>query len=232
MNSINTAIDYAASKDVIVTTFDRFLENENVKFGAGYDSLADGRACGEVIKGIDDGEEHVVFELMGPLNDPNGIARRDGFHEIVDPLTNLKIVQIPTDWSTEKALSGMQNALQKYPDVWAIYDASDHMDASVDTALQEKGLLKKVGETGHVFRVSLGGGVAGYESSTKGFIDVLMVIPMEQMGGPILESIVKLVNNEQLDDTRFYVPTFALNGSEVEANKDKIWGYLFKDVTR
>lgn len=232
MNTINTAIDYAASKNVIVTTFDRFLDNKNVKFGAGYDSLSDGKACGEVIKSIDDGKEHVVFELVGALNDPNGIARRDGFHSVVDSLTNLKVVQIPTDWSTEKALSGMQNALQKYPDVWAIYDASDHMDASVDTALQEKGLLKKVGEAGHVYRVSLGGGVAGYDSSIKGYIDTLMVIPMEQMGGPILESIVKLVKNETLTDTRKYVPTFALKGSDAEANKEKIWGYLFKDVTR
>jgi ABC-type sugar transport system substrate-binding protein len=147
---------------------------------------------------------------------------------VIDGEINLQVVQIQTDWDTEMALTGVQNALQKYPDVWAIYCASSHMDTSVVTALKEVGRLKKVGEEGHVHYVSLAGALPGYQHAIEGYIDMLMVIPLEAMGAPIVDAILKLHNGETLTETEYYCPTFPLNWDEVEANKDRIWGYVYQ----
>ncbi|HTY46392.1 MAG TPA: sugar ABC transporter substrate-binding protein [Methanomassiliicoccales archaeon] len=230
MNAIKTALDYANQKHVIVTLYDRFVDHPAVKFVGGYDSYKDGLKSGEAIKGFNDGKPHVVFELVGNLADTNALARRDGFHKVIDGEKNLKVVQIQTDWSTDKALAGMENSLQKYPDVWAIFNASSHMDGSITTALKEAGRLKKRGEPGHVILVSLGGEPPGMQTALDGYTDVFMVIPFDEMGAQIYDAIMKLANNESLSSNKYYCKTFPVMGSEVEKRKEEIFAWRYRDL--
>ena len=230
MNAIKTALDYAQQKKVIVTLYDRFVDHPAVKFVGGYDSYNDGVMSGEAIKGFNDGKEHVVFELVGNLADTNALARRDGFHKITDTLPNLKVVQIQTDWSTDKALSGMENALQKYPDVWAIFNASSHMDGSITTALKEAGRLKKRGEPGHVVLVSLGGEPPGMQTALDGYTDVFMVIPFDEMGGQVYDAIVKRASGQQPASDKYYCKTFPVKGEDVEKRKEEIFAWKYRDM--
>jgi ribose transport system substrate-binding protein len=229
-NTVQSALDYAAQKNVIVTTYDRFVDHPAVKFFGGYDSYSDGMASGQALKSYDDGKEHVVFELVGALSDTNALARRDGFHKVIDPLKNLKVVQILTDWATDKALSGMENALQKYPNVWAIFCASSHMDGSIGTALKEVGRLKKAGQVGHVLLVSIESGPPGLQMFMDGYTDVYMVIAMDTMGSKIYDAIMDLVNGKTLSDSKYYCRTFPVKWNEFDKRKAEIYEWKYKDL--
>jgi len=66
----------------------------------------------------------VILELVGNRADTNALDRSSGFNSVIGNHKNLKVVQLETDWNVEMALASLQNALQKYPDVWAIYVGS------------------------------------------------------------------------------------------------------------
>ena len=232
MNAIQTAIDYADSKGVIVTLYDRFVDNPKVKFTGGYDSYADGVLCANELLKFDDGKDHVVFEMVGNLADTNALARRDGFHSVIDSHTNLKIVQILTDWATDKALSGVQNALQKNPDVWGIFNASSHMDGSIQTALKEAGKLFKATEAGHVFWVSLGEEPPGPQIYKDGYVDVACPIPLDQMGVKIYEAIMKLIKGETLAANKFYCVTYPITQAQVGTEFDKMWANVYAEFMK
>lgn len=230
MNAIQTALDYAASKGVIVTLYDRFVDNENVAFTGGYDSYSDGVLCANELMKFDDGQDHIVFELVGNLSDTNALARRDGFHSVVDTYKNITVVQILTDWATDTALSGMQNALQKDPDVWGIFDASSHMDGSVLTALQEAGKAFKCGEEGHVYWVALGEEPPGPEVLKDGWKDVSCPIPFDEIGYQIYDAIMKLKNGETLDSDKYYCKTYAVHQEDISTMYDQMWPIVYADL--
>jgi len=229
MNAIQTALNYAAEKGVIVTLYDRFVDNPNVQFTGGYNSYTDGVLCANELLKFDDGQPHVVFELVGNLADTNALARRDGFHSVIDPHENLKVVQILTDWATDKALTGVKNALQKYPDVWGIYNASSHMDGSIQTALREAGKLYNYDEPGHVYWVSLGEEPPGPQIFKDGYVDVACDIPFDTMGEQIYKAIMKLYAGEELVSDKFFCKTWAIHQDEIDEKYDQMWAIRFAD---
>ena len=230
MNTVKTAFDYAAQKNVMVVTYDRFVDDPAVTFFGGYDSYSAGVASGEALKSLNDGKAHVVFELVGALADTNALGRRDGFAKIIDPIKNLKVVQVMTDWGIDKALSGMENALQKYPNVWAIFDASSHMDGSIATALEEVGKLKKVGQSGHVILVSIESGPPGLQMLRDGYTDVYMVIGMDQMGSKMYDAIMDFAKGKTLSDSKFYCPTFPVTSKQYERRKGDIYEWKYREL--
>ncbi len=220
MNAIQSALDYADSKDTIVMLYDRWVDHPAVQFAGLYDSLSDGTLCGEQIAKFDDGEDHVVFEMVGNRADTNAIARSEGFHSVIDGYANLKVVQIETNWNVEEALSGLQNALQKYPDVWAIYDASGHMDGAIETALKEINRWNKVGEEDHVIVVSLGGEPPAPELCKQGYVDVHCVIRWDLMGEAIYDAIITIMEGGTPDTVKHYVDTVPFTPEEIAAQTD------------
>lgn len=230
MNAIQTSLDYAASKGVIVTLYDRFVDNPNVAFTGGYNSYNDGIMAGKELAKFDtDDEPKVVFELVGNLADTNALARRDGFHSVIDTHEDIQVVQILTDWDANTALSGMENALQKYPDVWGIYNASSHMDGSIKTALEEAGRLAKVGEEGHVFWVAIGEEPPGPQIGLEGYKDALLPIPFDQIGTAIYEAIKILHAGGTLVSDVFYAETYVITSDEVAAQYDDIWAIKYAE---
>lgn len=225
MNAIGTALEYAADKGVIVTLYDRFIDNDLVQFCATYNSYNDGVICGQELKALDTtpDEPKVVFELIGNRGDTNAIDRHEGFRETVADMTNWTIVEIETNWSTEDALSGMQNALQKYPDVWGIFCASGHMDGSIETALTEAGRWKKVGEEGHVNFVSLGGEAPGTQIAVNGYTDKFVVIHFEEMGAHIFDAIMTLLEGKTLESDLYHVSSVVYTKDQLIAEKDTLY---------
>lgn len=220
MNAVQTALDYADSKGVVVMLYDRWIEHPSVQFAGLYDSFSDGKIAGEQIAKKNDGEEHIVFEMVGNRADTNAIARSEGFHEAIDSHTNLTVVQIETNWSVEEALSGLQNALQKYPDVWAIYDASGHMDGAVETALGEIGRWHKVGEEDHVILVSLGGEPPAPELTRQGYVDVHCLIRWDKMGEAIYDAIITIMDGGKPSEVKHYVDTEPYTPEEIAKATD------------
>jgi len=230
MNAVQTSLNYAASKGVIVTLYDRFVDNPNVKFTGGYNSYSDGVMAGKALASFDDGKPHVVFELVGNLADTNALARRDGFHQVIDAHKNLQIVQILTDWDFNKALTGVENALQKHPDVWGIYNASGHMGGSIKTALQEAGKLHKVGEAGHVYWTSIGEEPPAPAIALEGYVDAILPIPMDQIGTAIYEAIKTLAAGGKLVSTKFYAETYQVNAADIQKAYPDIWSVKYASI--
>lgn len=225
MNAVGTALDYAAEKGVIVTLYDRFVDHSAVQFCATYDSYTDGVNCGKELMALDTtpDEPKVVFELIGNRGDINAIERHEGFRSVVDEMTNWTIVEIETNWSTEDALTGMQNALQKYPDVWGIFCASSHMDGSIETALTEVGRWAKVGEEGHVNFVSLGGEAPGTQIAVDGYTDKFVVIHFDEMGAHIFDAIMTLLEGGSVENPLYQVSSVVYTKDELIAEKDTLY---------
>lgn len=230
-DAILTAYDYAQAAGVPVINYDRKVEHENVFFTAMYDSYSDAKQLAEYLLSVDDGEEHTIFLTVGSLADPNGIARREGFQETIAASghTNLKVVEIMTDWDVDKALTNMQNALQVYTP-WAVANVSAHMDGSCYQALEEAGLKIKRGEEGHVYYTSLSGEPPAVAYMEEGYTDKIFVIPADTAGGAIYDAAVKLVNGETLESDTFYMPTFGVGPDELEAKSDEIWTVKYADM--
>ena len=230
-DAILTAYDYAQAAGVPVINYDRKVEHENVFFTAMYDSYSYAKQLAEYLLSVDDGEEHTIFLTVGSLADPNGIARREGFQETIAASghTNLKVVEIMTDWDVDKALTNMQNALQVYTP-WAVANVSAHMDGSCYQALEEAGLKIKRGEEGHVYYTSLSGEPPAVAYMEEGYTDKIFVIPADTAGGAIYDAAVKLVNGETLESDTFYMPTFGVGPDELEAKSDEIWTVKYADM--
>jgi len=226
--AILTAIDKAKAAGIPVVTFDRKVEHEWVAYHAGLDSYADGKACGEYVKSQNDGKPHLVLELLGALNDDNAIQRRNGFDDALKGETNLTIVQEPTDWNADKALSAVANTLTAHPDLWAIQVPSDFMQDSIKTALQEAGKLHKAGEPGHIIVTTIDGAEPGYRATVEGWTDGVVALPLFDLGRSALENIVKVIQGgtPAVKDQRF--PGTLYTYQNAEQNADKIWGSSFK----
>lgn len=227
MNAIGTALDYARDKGVIVTLYDRMVDHEAVSFCATYASYNDGVIGGQELVALDETpeEEKVIFELIGNRGDINAIDRHDGFRSVADGQKNWTIVEIETNWDTGEALNGIQNALQKYPDVWGIFCASSHMDGSIETALKEVDRWKKVGEDGHVKLISLGGEAPGPQLAVDGYTDRLCVIMFDQMGSEIYDKLMLLLKGETIpeDQKVFGVKTVVYTQDKLIEEADTLY---------
>lgn len=110
-NKIESALLQAKAKGVPVIAFDRLIPNsKSVDAYVGPDSVADGMACGEaIIRQVRESKEPIqVLELVGALNDQNGIDRSKGFHQAMMQDEKIQVIQVPTDWNLDTAFVDME----------------------------------------------------------------------------------------------------------------------------
>ena len=81
------------------------------------------------------------------------------------------VARIPTDWNQEKALAGLQSALQAHPDIGLIFSSSDFMFPSIEVRLERWARWKKVGEPGHVVLGGFDGDATAYRMLVEGYVD-------------------------------------------------------------
>ncbi|SHH70754.1 sugar ABC transporter substrate-binding protein [Clostridium grantii] len=225
-NTIETALVKAKNAGIPIVAFDRDLpESKSINTFVGPDSIADGLAAGEymVEQLKDQTGEIVVLELLGALNDQNGIDRSKGFNEAFKALPNAKIIQMPTDWDSQKALDATQNAFQANGDIRAVYCATDTQIPSVETVLTDMGKLKLVGEDGHVVVCGINGSKDGYEATVKGVSDGIVVMDLKTTGETAVQNAIDLIGGKTID-TDTVIPGQFYSNKDIEANKDKIWG--------
>ncbi|ASJ76290.1 sugar ABC transporter substrate-binding protein [Granulosicoccus antarcticus] len=225
-NTIERALIAAERAGIPVVAYDRDLPNSRVVAAfVGPDSLSDGRLAGaytaEQLKDV--AGEKVIVELIGALNDQNGIDRSKGFREELADLENVKLVEVPTDWDSARALSGAQNAFQANPEVHAVYAATDTHIPSVETVLTDLGKLAKVGEEGHVVITGVNGSNDGYQAVLNGTADGIVVMDLSATGQTAVDLATRLMNGESVDRVNVISGNFYTT-DDIEANKATIWG--------
>src|SRR5512138_2328111 len=82
------------------------------------------------------GEEGDYVELTGKDTDTNAHIRSQGYHDVLDKLTNMKMVaQQTANWSQTEANTVMESILQAHPDIKGVICGNDTMALGAQAAL-------------------------------------------------------------------------------------------------
>ncbi len=178
-DAIVPALKFAETKNVPVVAIDMgpaggkaamVVRADNIRMGAD--------ACGLVAKAL--GDKGVVLSLMGDQATLNGRDRTNGFADCMKKdHPNIRVIAQPTYWQAEKATAIAQTIVTSTPDLGAIYMQSDAvMLPGVLNVLKSAGKLKKVGEPGHIFTVSIDGTPYAHQKIREDVHDAAVSQPM------------------------------------------------------
>ncbi|WP_298259327.1 sugar ABC transporter substrate-binding protein [uncultured Litoreibacter sp.] len=225
-NTIERALLAAKKANIPVVAYDRDLPDSRVvQSFVGPDSLVDGRLAGEYTAKALEGVEGpiTIVELIGALNDQNGIDRSKGFREGIAKLQNVNLIEVPTDWDSARALSGTQNAFQANPKVSAVFAATDTHIPAVETVLSDLGKLAPMGSDDHVVITGVNGSNDGYQAVLSGTADAFVVMGTDATGRKAVELVSQILAGEKVERLN-YVGGNLYTASDAEANKAMIWG--------
>lgn len=171
------------------------------------------------------GKKQKAMILMGDLSDVNAIGRRDGFEAAVKEAGDAVevVARIPTDWNQEKALAGVQSAMQANPDIGLIFTSSDFMFPSIKSVLSNLGKWKKHNEPGHIILGGFDGDATAYQLMAEGYVDATGVQDVyweaEQAIQVIVDAKAGKASPARIDDKGFAITQ--ANLKEMEA---RMWG--------
>jgi len=225
-NYIETSIAAANEAEIPVVLFEKPSNELDVAFFGGYDAAEEGKLAAQAIVEQDDGKENIVVEILGPEDNPNAVNASKGFHDVIDTIDNITVVQINSSWNVQSAYDGMKSILRKYPTISAIYSSNSSLEPSIDAALDEIGLLKQVGAQDHIYRVSVSGSKNGYDSVVNGYVDLLIVTDLDSEAKAIYDALVVLGSGKKLETTSFIASSTSYLQEIVERKADEIWGVI------
>lgn len=222
---IKKSIAVANEAGIAVVVFEKSINDDSIAFFAGYDALNEGKSAAQAIVEADDGKENIVIEIVGPNDNQNAMDASRGFHDLIDVIDNITVVQVYSNWNPQSTYEGMKSVLKKYPTISAVYSSNSTLDTAIDEALIEIGLLKPIGSSGHIYRVSSSGSKNGYESAVNGYVDLLLVTAAEEQAKALYDAIVLLGSGKTLESDSFVARTYSITQDQVEINKENIWGF-------
>jgi ABC-type sugar transport system substrate-binding protein len=165
--------------------------------------------------------------MIGNLGDQNAVFRRDGFLEVVAKYPDIieVVAQISTEWNPDKAFADLTNALQANPDINFLVTSSDFLIPQIQQALTIANKWKKIGEEGHVLFAGFDGDEGAYQALADGYMDVNGVQDLFFEADLALGAIPKMRAGETVDKL-LLDPGFVIRQEELEAVRDKMWGYV------
>jgi len=196
-----------------------------VTYHVGGDPCADGRTAGEFFVKAAAGKPFKLLEIQGSLANDNGIRRSSCMNEALKAAPNIQVVaQVPTDWSTEKAMIGAQNTLQEHPDLNGIYQPFNDGLKGIFSALDAKGRLKPIGDPAHVVVVSIDGLPIGCKAVRDGLLDLDIATPIPAMASRAVDAAVKAVKGETIANHAEFLPGIPYGKDDLEAKAADLWG--------
>ena len=179
------------------------------------------------------GKKQKAMILMGDLSDVNAIGRRDGFEAAIKEAGDAVEVmaRIPTDWNQEKALAGVQSAMQANPDIGLIFTSSDFMFPSIKSVLSNLGKWKKHTEPGHIILGGFDGDATAYQLMADGYVDATGVQDVyweaEQAIQVVLDAKAGKPAPARIDD-----PGFAITQANLKEMEPRMWGAVVAKKTK
>ncbi|QRV25219.1 substrate-binding domain-containing protein [Marinomonas foliarum] len=220
--TLQKVIEEAYDDGIYTVVVDRELAHpaQNV-FIAG-DNAGLGRVGGQWLAKEMSGKGNVV--VIEGLQIPINKQRVDAFNEVMADYPNIKILDSqPGDWSTQKALSVMENFLQKHPKIDAVWCQDDDM---------LKGVLKAIEESGRTdIKTVLGG------AGSKDILEMIqheskMVRATVTYSPSMIASGVALavhgVKNEKIGHL-YHEPSRVILGADL-VTKENVADYYFEDA--
>lgn len=225
-NMVEDSLVVAKEAGIPIVAFDRNLpDSEAIDTYVGPNSIEDGQMCAlAMLEYFEDVQGTIyVLELVGALNDQNGIDRSKGWNDVIVENPNIKIIQMPTDWDVDSATEAIQSAFQAIPAIKAIFCSTDSFVPSVDNILSSLDLDIEVGDEGHVFVNGINGSQDGYNGLINNEIDGVMVMNLETIGIETVYQAEKLINGEEVAEEILVQSTYYTNENALE-NSENIWG--------
>jgi ABC-type sugar transport system substrate-binding protein len=198
---------------------------DSVAYHVGGDPCADGKTAGEYFVKAAAGKPFKLLEIQGGLANDNGIRRSKCLEDAVSSAPNITIVaKVPTDWNTEKALAGAENALQAHPDLGGIYQPWNDGLQGIFSALQGKGRLVPVGDPKHVVIVSIDGLPSGCKAVRDRLVDLDIATPVPDMSARAVKAAISAAKGETISAKVEFLPGIPYGPDDVEQKKNKLWG--------
>jgi len=138
----SAGIEACHKANVPVVTVDKNIKKGNTAW-VGRDNKEMGKLVGEKLIELLGGEdaEGVILEIQGTAGSTTMMDRRDGFHEAIEKIPGLEIVQSSyCDYDRSKAIPATQDLLQANKNVVAIFGHNDDMALGAAQVCKEQNL--------------------------------------------------------------------------------------------
>jgi len=161
--STNKVLRQAVAMGIPVVAFDRILTDPSIPVSTiTTDDREMGRMCGRYIAKRLNGKGNLVI-IQAPEGVNIGEFRREGVHDVIDKYPGIKVVtQQVGNWQRSVALTVMENVLQGFKKIDAVYCDNDEMALGAIKAIKEAGRQKEM------FVVGIDGEKAGLQAIMAG----------------------------------------------------------------
>ena len=171
------------------------------------------------------GGRHKGMVLIGDLGDINAVGRRDGFEDAVAEYSEwIEVVaRVPTEWSQDKALDGVRNALYAHPDIDFVFTSSDFLFPSLVAALKGAGKYHKVGQPGHVLLGGFDGDATAYRMLEDGYLDACGVQDVYYECSASVDALLRMHRGETVEPI-IEDPGFVIHQDNLNEKSPQMWG--------
>lgn len=174
-------------------------------------------------KMIDAGETPTeIISIMGATNDNNALNRQKGFEDAAAEF-DLEIAQtVPSDWDSEKALTGFTAAWQAHPGSNCVLIASDFIVTSVQTVLEANDAWYPAGEEGHVWICSQDGFPTGVKFMQEGYMDYSGMYNVDGMCENFANAVYDLIDGTYEGEAKLYTDPLVVDAADLDTID--LWG--------
>jgi ABC-type sugar transport system substrate-binding protein len=176
--AIIPALDYAQSKGVPVVSIDIGPDGGHLAMIVRADNIGMGAiACTDMAKAL--GDKGKVLSLEGAQTSINGRERTQGFADCMQQNhPNITLIQRPTDWDAQKQVGDLQTVLTANPDLGGVFQQADYALAATLAVETQLGHGAKVGQSGHIYNVSIDATPQGLGLVRSGVMDAEISQPV------------------------------------------------------
>lgn len=171
------------------------------------------------------GGRHKAMVVVGDLGDSNAIDRRNGFFDAVKGNEDVidVVAEVPSEWTQEKARSGVANALQAHSDISFIFTSSDFLFPSIVAALKASGMYHPIGHEQHVILGGFDGDATAYGMLVDGYLDATGVQDVYFEAEQAVQAIVDLHEGKDVPEL-IRDPGFVIHQDNLEEMAGRMWG--------
>lgn len=226
--AIASSIEEAHKAEIPIILWDRDQAKDSspeADLYVGLDTYKQAYEAGKAFfqKMIDAGEEPTeIISIIGATNDNNALNRQKGFEDAAAEF-DLEIAQtVPSDWDSEKALTGFTAAWQAHPNSNCVLIASDFIVTAVQTVLESNDAWYPQGEEDHVWICSQDGYPTGVKFMQDGYMDMSGMYNVDGMCENFANSVYALVEGTYDGEQKLYTEPMVVDAADMDSLE--LWG--------
>jgi ribose transport system substrate-binding protein len=191
-SAVTSAIESANSANIPMITVDRSADGGKVVTHIASDNVAGGKMAGEfILEQLKNGGN--IVELEGIPGSSAARERGEGFHQVIDKASNVKVVaKQAADFDRAKGLSVMENILQSHKDIQAVFAHNDEMALGALEALEARGMKD-------VIVVGFDATEDAVKAVKEGKMAATVAQKPELIGENAVKTALKVLNGEKVD---------------------------------